>query len=155
MILFLSLMFAIQDSGGWTVEGKRLVSLWHFSFSLQWPAAGSVLKDRSRALSNKEGEPSCWRGSTTADMEWLPTMHRFNVHSNAFCHLSYNYYVRYCFLIKMRKRLREMGWLAHGPLTSSGSGSEYGCTLFNSCALPLCHTDKTSLGRHTTGVLES
>lgn len=48
-------------------EVSKLVAFLFFPFS--GPAAGSVLKDRSRALSNKEGEPSCWRGSTTADME--------------------------------------------------------------------------------------
>lgn len=34
-------------------EVNKLVA---FLFSLQWPAAGSVLKDRSRAVDNKEGE---------------------------------------------------------------------------------------------------
>lgn len=40
-------------------EVKKLVA---FLFSLQWPAAGSDLKDRSRALDNKEGEafPLSW-----------------------------------------------------------------------------------------------
>lgn len=103
----------------------------------------------------KRGKPSCCRGSTTANTEWPPTMHSFSVHSSAFCHLSSNYYVRYRFLIKMRRRLREMGWVAHGPLTSPGSGCECGCIPFNSCAPPLCYTEKTSLGRHTTEVLES
>ena len=69
-----------------------------------------------------------------------------SVHSNPLRHLSYNRSVRYYFLTKMREGLREGGWLAHAPLASSGSGSEYGCTPSNSSALQLCSLTRLPSG---------
>lgn len=57
-------------------EVNKLVA---FLFSLQWPAAGSDLKDRSRALDNKEGEafPLSWLDNSRHPM----TAHKTTVAS--------------------------------------------------------------------------
>ena len=85
-------------------EVKKLVA---FLFSLQWPAAGSDLKDRSRALDNKEGEafPLTWLDNSRHTV----TAPKATVVSNPLRHLSYNRSVRSYFLTKMREGLREGG----------------------------------------------
>lgn len=132
-------------------EVNKLVA---FLFSLQWPAAGSDLKDRSRALDNKEGET--FPLSRLDNSRHTMTAHKATVMSTPIHCVTYLTTTLWG-IISLQRWERGQ----RGGMTCPCSSSKFRLWIrvwlysFQQLCTSTLFTDKTSVGRHTRRVLES
>lgn len=143
-----------MDGGGWSGEGKRLISLWHFSFPFSGLLLAVFLRTDPGLSTTKRGKPSCCHGLTTADTQWLPT-------KQLWCPLQSIVSLILQPLCEVLFPYKDEKGAQRDGMTCPCSSNKFRLWIwvwlysFQQLCTSTLFTDKTSVGRHTTGVLES